>query len=166
MRDGFGRRTPHTDLDQFRFAEHPGRQSLDFRWKGRGKEKRLPVRGDLFHDPTHIGEKTHVEHAIDFVEDEDMDVAEIERPLLEQIEEATWSGRHDIHPSGGFFALLSIADAAVDNGNTQVGEASVIAESGLNLRRQFTCRFKNETAETAVFAEQSKDRQRKGGRLA
>ena len=166
MRDRLGRRPARADFYQFRFAQHPGRQPFDFRRQRRGKEQRLPVGGNLFHDPADIGQKTHVEHAIDFIEHEDLHVAEIERALLQQIEQATGSGRDDVHPASGFFALFAVADPAVHDGNAQVGEAAVIAKSGFDLGGQLTRRLEDETAEIPVLREQREDGKREGRRLA
>ena len=81
MRNGLGRRTPRADLDHFRLAQNPGGEPLDLRRQRRREKQRLPIGRDLFHDPPHVGQKTHVEHAIDFVEDEDVDIAKIDRAL-------------------------------------------------------------------------------------
>ena len=91
--DGLRRSAPRTDLNRLGFPQDPGGQPLDFGRKGGREKQRLPIGGNLFHNPPHVGQKAHVEHAIDFVEDEDVDIAEIHRALLEQIEQAARASR-------------------------------------------------------------------------
>ena len=55
--------------------------------------------------------------------------------------------------------MFAVADAAVNHGDAQIGEAAVIAKGGLNLRRKFPCRFQNEAAKIAVLGQQRQDRQ-------
>ena len=166
MRDRLRGRPTRADLDQFRLAQDPGGEPLDLRRQSRGKKERLSVGGNLFHDPTHIGEKTHVEHAIDFVENKDLDVAKIERALLQQIEQTTGSGGDDVHAAGGFFALFAVADAAVDNGYSKIGEASVVTKSGFNLGGQLARGLKDETAKIPVLSKQGENGKRECRRLA
>ena len=49
---------------------------------------------------------------------------------------------------------------------SQIGKAPVVAKCGLDLRRQFACRFQHETAKIPVMREQRQNRQREGRRLA
>ena len=96
MGDGLGRRTPRADLHHLRLPQNPGGEPLDLRRQGGGKEQGLPVGGNLFHNPPHVGQETHVEHAIDFVEDENVDVAKIYRALFEQIEQPAGRRADDV----------------------------------------------------------------------
>ena len=95
----------------------------------------------MLDDPAHVWEKTHVEHAIDFVEHKNLDVAKIQRPLLEQIEKTAGRCRDDIDTARGFFALFAVADTAVHDRDTQIGEPAVIAKSGFDLSGQLTGRL-------------------------
>ena len=52
-------------------------------------------------------------------------------------------------PRGGFFALLAVADTAVDDRHAQIRETSVIAKSRLDLRGQLAGRLEHQTAEIA-----------------
>ena len=60
----------------------------------------------------------------------------MERALLEMIEQAARRGDDDIDAAFQFLALFAVADAAVHDGCTQIGKASVIAKGGLDLRSE------------------------------
>ena len=62
--------------------------------------------------------------------------------------------------------MFPVADAAVHDGDAQIGEAPVIAKRRLDLRRQLARRLEHETAKGAVLGEQGQDRQRESGRFA
>ena len=48
-------------------------EALNLRRHGRGEEQGLPREGEEFADALDVGNETHVEHAIRFVDDEDLD---------------------------------------------------------------------------------------------
>ena len=166
MRHRLGRRAARADLDHFRLAQNPGGEPLDLRRQRRGEKQRLPIGRNLFDDPAHVGQKTHVEHAIDFIEHEDVDVAEIHRALLEQIEQAARRGADDVRSARGFFPLFPVTDAAVHDRDAQIGEAPVIAKGRFDLRGQLARRLEHETTKSSVLGEQGQDRQREGRRFA
>ena len=104
VRDGFGRRTPRADFDHLRIAQNPRGEPLDLGRKRGGEKQRLPVGGNLFDDPAHVGQETHVEHAIDFVEDEDVDVAQVHRPCSRRSSSRPGVAQTMSHAAGSFFA--------------------------------------------------------------
>ncbi len=154
------------DLDRLRIAQDPRGEALDLRRERGGKKQRLAIGRDLLDDPAHIGEETHVEHAIDFIEDEHVHVAHVHRALLEQIEQAPGRGADHIRPGGRFLLLFAVADAAVDERDPDVGEASVIAERGFDLRGEFARRLEHEAAKGAVFGQVGQNREGERGGLA
>ncbi len=97
--------------------------------------------------------KSHVEHTIDFVEHEDINISKMERALLQMIEQAARCGDNDVGSAFDSVALFAVTDTAVDNGNVQIGEAAIIAKRGLDLRSQFASRFKDETAKLTMMGE-------------
>ncbi len=50
--------------------------------------------------------------------------------------------------------LFSVPDSAVDNSHAQIGEASIIAKRGLDLRGQFARRLKHEATKFSMPREQ------------
>ena len=166
MRNGFGRRPAHADFHQLRLAQNPRREPFDFRRQRRGKKQRLPIGRNLVNDSAHVRQKSHVEHAIDLVEDENSDLPQVHRALLEVIEQTTRRGGDHVHAVFDVFTLFAVADAAMHNRHAQIGEAPIIAKRRLDLRGEFARRFKNQTTKRAVFSKQSEDGQRERGRLA
>ena len=110
----------------------------------------MTIDGNFLHDATHIGQKSHVKHAIHFVEDEDVYVAEMQCALLQMIEQTSWCRSHHIDSVFQIFTLFAVADAAVDDGYFDIGESAIIAEGGFNLGRQFARWFEDQTAKFPV----------------
>ena len=160
MRNCFRWRTAYADFDQLRIAQHPGRQTFDLGRQGCREQKRLPIRRDFFDNPPHIRQKTHVEHAIHFVEHQKFHFLQRHRALLEQIEQSSGSGYKNIDTALEFLALFSVTDAAVHQRDPQIREPAIIAERRFDLRRQFACRLEHETSERAVLCEKRQDRKR------
>src|SRR5437016_3700690 len=133
--------------------QHPGGQSLDLRGKRCGKEERLPIFRDLVNDAPHVREKTHIEHAIDFVEHEDVYITKMNHTLLEMIEQSTGRGRHDVDTALDIVTLFSVTDSAVHHRHTQVREATVIAKRRLDLRGELARRFQDKTTKFSVVCE-------------
>src|SRR5438874_1879488 len=115
-----------------------------------------------FDDPADIRQKSHVEHAIDFIEHQNCDVAKMERALLEMIEQAARRGDDDIDAAFQFLALLAVANAAVDHGRAQIGKASIVAKGGLDLRSELSRRLQDQTTKFPVMSEQRQNRKREG----
>src|SRR5205085_10831867 len=109
---------------------------------------------------------SHVEHPIDFIEDEDVDVAKIERALLHEVEQSARGGDHNVHAPSGFLSLFAITDAAVHYRNTKIGEPAIIAKSGFDLGRKLTRRLEDEAAEIPAPGEQGKNWKGEGRGLA
>ena len=108
-------------------------------------------RRNFFHDSTHIGQKTHVEHAIDFIEHQNLHIAEVQRALFQMIEQPSRRCDHDIDPALEIFLLLSVADTTMHDRYLKFSKAPIIAKCRLDLRREFARRFQHETAKVSVM---------------
>jgi hypothetical protein len=86
--------------------------------------------------------------------------------LFEEIEQAARRRDKNIHTAFEFFALFSISDAAVDEGNSQISEATIIAKRRFHLRGEFARRLKNEASKGTMLYQQRQDRKREGRRFA
>jgi hypothetical protein len=133
VRNRFRRRPAYTNFHELRVVQHPGRQTFDLGRQGRREQKRLPIRRDFFYNPTHVRQKTHVEHAIHFVEHQKFHFLQRHRALLEQIEQSSGGGYENIDTALEFIALFSVTDAAVHQRDSQISEAAIIAERGFDL---------------------------------
>ncbi len=82
-------------------------------------------------------DKAHVEHAVAFVENEDLHVREIDKALLHEIQQA--AGRGDEHVDAGLQGadLRILADAAVNHGSPQPGIAAIGLKALADLDDQF-----------------------------
>ena len=84
VRDGFRRGTALADLDDLRVRpQGPFGQPLDL-GRQRGAEKEglpLVARRAALHQPAHVGQETHVEHAVHLVEHEDFHVGRATFPF-------------------------------------------------------------------------------------
>src|SRR2546426_1071146 len=84
--------------------------------------------------PCLVRQKTHIKHAINLIENEDVDLAQVHRALLEQIKQSTRRGDENIDTAFQFLALFAITHASMDESRAQISKASIIAKGGLNLR--------------------------------
>ena len=80
------------NLDADGIAEKPIGELGDLRRHRRGEEERLPRERQELHDPLDVGDEAHVEHAVGFVDDEDLDAGQKQPPALEMIEQAAGRG--------------------------------------------------------------------------
>src|SRR5256885_13587353 len=151
MRNRFRRRTADTDFDQNWIAQNPGGQAFDLRWQ-RGREKQsLAVPRNLFNDAAHVWQEPHVEHAIDFIEDEKLNLLQSHRALFEQVEQSPRRGDEYIDTAFELLALFSISNAAMHQGDAQICKATIITKCGFDLRSKFTRRLQHETSKPAML---------------
>src|SRR5437879_7149392 len=150
MRDRFRRGTAHPNFNQLGIAQHPGRESLDLGRKRCRKEQRLSIGRDFFDNPAPVGQKSHVEHAIDFIEHENADVAKMERALLEMVEQTARCGGEDIDAVLEIGPLFSVPDSAADNSHAQIGEAAIIEKRPLDLRGEFARRVERKATKFSL----------------
>src|SRR5215470_15211443 len=80
------------DLDAHRIVQEGIGDALNFRRHGRRKEKRLSRERYQFADPLDVGNEPHVEHAISFVDDEQLTTGQKQTSALEVIEQAARRG--------------------------------------------------------------------------
>ena len=120
----------------------------------------------MLHDAAHIRQESHVEHAIDFVEDQNFDISKMHCALLKVIEQPARRRDQDINAAFQVLTLLAIADTTVHDRRAQVGETSIIAKGRFDLRGQLPGWFKNKTAKFSVMTKECKNRESKCRRFA
>ena len=163
---GFGRGAAFPDLDFGRLFECPVCESLDRARHGCREEKGLASGRAAVDDFLHVGKESHVEHAIDFIEDEILDIAEIEIPFLDVIEETAGGGDNDIGLALERFDLVSVADAAVQKHDVErlvVGEDVHLI---LNLSGKFAGWFKDQALRLGGSSHRADNRKCEGGCLS
>ena len=127
----------------------------------------MPLARAFLHDAPHVGQKTHVQHAVGFVQHEELDVVEPAEALLHQVQQPARRGDKDVNPSVQGLALSAVTDSAKHHRHLQIGEAGEITEGGLDLGGQFARRFEHQNARVRLGAAESRqDGQPEGGGLA
>ena len=99
----------------------------------------------------HVLAESHVKHAVGFVKHEMLNFAQINVPLLVQVEQAARGGHQHVHAPTKGFHLRALPDAAKDDGGIERKVPTVHAEAVADLRGQFPCGREHEGADgTAV----------------
>jgi hypothetical protein len=147
--DAFGRRYLGCDVDAYRIAEDRADELGDRARNRRGEEERLPLRRDCRDDLPDVVDEPHVEHAVGFVEDEDLDAVESNETLRHQVEEATRRCDEHVRPTTKRVFLSALPDAAVDDDMAEAELATVRRHALADLSGKLTCRRHDERANLA-----------------
>ncbi len=120
--------------------------------------------------------KTHVEHPVRLVEHEDLDVREVDRLLLEVIEQAARRRDDDVHAAPELVDLGIDPDAAEHDHRLELQVLAVVTDAFLDLGGEFARRREDQRADHGLDArrvmgmraggEPMKDRQGETGGLA
>ena len=165
------------DLDQLRLVEELVGELLDLAGERGGEQQVLALRGrgQERHDALDVRDEAHVEHAVGFVEDEDLDLSQVDALLLDVVEQAPRRGDQDLDAAADDRQLLLDVDAAVDDRRAQVGVLAVLADRFLDLDRELACRREDQRAHRVpggrgarvrVGRQPVQDRQAESGGLA
>jgi hypothetical protein len=150
------------DFDRNGVCEDPLREGLKFRRECGGEKECLPFFGACADDAAYVGEESHVEHAVHFIENEVADVADFDGAVFHEVEEPAGCGDYDIGAFLECLALCAVADAAVDEDGAEVGKFAVVHEAFVDLVGEFARGLKDEGAEFAVAAELCEEGKCKG----
>ena len=110
--DALDRRRRRGDAHRRGVGQHLVGELGDLARHGRRQEQRLALARQHPDDPADVADEAHVEHLVGLVEDEDLDVAEVERPGLDEVEEAPGRGDEDVDAAGQRADLLADRHAA------------------------------------------------------
>ena len=163
-------RAVDSDLDPGRIPQSECRDRRNFRWNRGRKKQGLPFSGTPGNNVFDDRQKAHVEHAIDLVEHENVDIAQTDRSLFEIVDQAARSGDNDIDSPFEFAALQAVAYPAKNRDRAKIGETREIPEGGLHLGGEFARGLKHEDPSVAGAASRMADQpgedgQGKGGGL-
>src|SRR5207249_295988 len=108
-----------------------------------------------------VGQEAHVEHAVRFVEDEDLETVERSMGILKMIEQPAGRRHQDVDALAERLLLRPHADAAEDGRAGQIRKAGEPFEMLDDLRRQLASGGEDESAGGAagLVDETVKDRQ-------
>src|SRR5205085_10642453 len=102
-------------------------------------------------DLANLREKSHVQHAIGFVEDKELESGKVCLPLTHQIDEPSWCCHHEINAGAERFDLRTLTYSAKNGGHTQRKMPGINTNILLDLHDQFACRGDDERAHSSSF---------------
>ena len=101
-------------------------------------------------DPPQRHDEAHVEHLVGFVENQNLDAAQVDVALLHQVLEPAGRGDEDVDALLQRPHLRTLPDAAVYDGIAEPGEFAVRGEAGTNLGRQLTRRREDQRSDRPI----------------
>ena len=123
-------------------GRHGGREQSD-----------LTVLTDLAEDLFDVFGEAHLEHLVGLVEDEVTQAAELERPLLQVVDDTTRGAHDDLRTTAQTRQLRAVGLSAVDREHGEVGKFSGIGGERLgDLDREFASGGEDESERAVVGA--------------
>ena len=137
------------DFDAHRIVQERVGEAGDFRRHGRREEQRLAGERHQLADALDVGNEAHVEHAVGFVDDQDLDAGQQQLAAFGEIEQA--ARRRDEHVGAardlGF--LVAERDAADQQREIELVVDAVFGEGLLDLGGEFARRLEDQRARHA-----------------
>ena len=124
-----------------RVLEHGGGQLVDALRHRRTVQQGLPVRIAVFRDAVDVTEETHVQHAVGFVENENINFGQVDIAQVHVAQHATRGHNGDVYTCGeGVFLAVKVTSASTPiNGDARCAREVAKPFAGLvNLQRQLT----------------------------
>ncbi len=144
--------------------------ALDFRRHGRGEEQGLAGERHQLADALDVGNEPHVEHAVRFVDHQELDAGQEEPPALVMIEQAARRCDQHVDAARELDVLVVERHAADQQRHVELVVDAVLVEVILYLRGQFSRRLKDERARHAgagaAMLQHGQHRQHEGRGLA
>ena len=99
----------------------------------------------------HIRAKSHVEHTICFIEDEDLHMSEWDNLLIDQIEQSSWCGDEDVYSPTQDFHLIDLWDTAKDDRIGQITIFPIIRKALGYLDSEFSGGSEDESTDRSML---------------
>jgi hypothetical protein len=147
LRDQLGGRVAARDFDGFRVLHERARQLANLLREGGREQQVLARRGQQGEDLADVVDEAHVEHAIGLVQHQDLDLLQVDGPLLHVVEQPAGRGDDDVDPAAQRIDLRLHADAAVDARRFHLGVLAVGAHALLDLERELARRGDDQHAD-------------------
>ena len=171
--DQFGRRVARRDFDGERIAQQAVRQRADLLGERRREQQVLPIGRQRGQHAADVADEAHVEHAVRLVEHQVAHLGEVDRALVDVVEQAARRGDDDVHALAQRVDLRPRADAAEDQDGALVQVAAEVLERLAHLGGEFAGRHQHQQARCArtarvrlILGEALQQRQCKRRRLA
>jgi len=155
-------------LGHVRVPQHVVRQPPHLLGHGGREEQVLAAPRQRLEDPPDVRQEALVEHMVGLVEHENLDLAQTEHALLEQVEHASGAADHDLGAPAEGADLTADRDASVQGHHLDAGELGERADLGRNLGGQLPGGSDHQGlgAVLGSFEEPVEQGQRERGRLA
>ena len=116
---------------------------------GRREQQGLALGRDQGGDPAQRMDEAEIEHLVGLVEDEELDLAQRDGALVDEVEQAAGRGDEDVDMLAERADLLADGHAAEDHGRLDRGEVGIGADRGLDLRRELAGRRQDQRTHRA-----------------
>ena len=170
LHDVLGGRGRRRHRDFLRIAEEAVGQALYLRRHGRGEEQGLTQRRQGGDDALDVGDEAHIEHAVGFVDHQDLDVVQQDAATLEMVEQPARRGDQDVGAAFEGTFLVGEAHAADQQRHVELVVLAVDLEVFGHLGGQFAGRLEDERARhprlRPAFRENVDHGEDEGGSLA
>ena len=144
--------------------------ALDLRRHGGGEEQRLARERHELADALDVRDEAHVEHAVGFVDHEQLDAGHQQPSALEMVEQAARRRDQHVDAAHQLGVLVVKRNAADDEGDVELVVLAVLVEAVLDLRRELARRLQDQRARharpRAALLEHGEHRQHEGRGLA
>ncbi len=112
---------------------------------GRREQRHLALGRRLLQHRLDVVDEAHAQHLVGFVEHQRAQRGQVERALVEVVDDAAGSADHDVHAAAQRLQLRAVALAAVDRQHVEAGQVRGVALEGLgDLDRQFARRCQHQ----------------------
>jgi hypothetical protein len=143
MFNGFGRRAPGPNLNGLRRFHRPFDERVDLRRDGGGKKGSVPLPRAFLDDAPDIGQKSHVQHAIGFIEHQVFYLVKFAGALLQMVEQSPRRRDQHIDALAQRVFLAAVTDPSVNHGYAEIGEAGEVTDRRFDLRGEFARWFEH-----------------------
>ena len=99
---------------------------------------------DFGEDGPNVGHESHIGHTVRLVDYDRLDVVQSDRSLLQEVEQASWTGDSDLDPPLERTELFAETNSSIEGGDASVIGLTEKREFHGNLRRQLASRSKDE----------------------
>ena len=172
LRDALGRGVARRDLDLGRVVEQAVGQFADLRREGGRVQQGLAHLGQNGDHLADVADEAHIQHAVRFVQHENLDAGQIQRLFADVVEQTAGSGHQNVHALLERLQLRVHAHSAEHDHGTHLCVSAIGAHRLLDLGRQLAGRRQHEHARAPrrnagrTVQQGVQDGQRKTGGLA
>ena len=137
LRNAFGRRRLTLEIERDGLVQHLLRQRRDWRGHRGAEEQRLPLAvRQVTQNLLDVGQEAHVEHAIGFVQHQELKLVELGVRLPEMIEQTPRCGDHDVNAATKRVLLRPHAHAPEHRRRSDRRVDRDVVQTFVNLRGQ------------------------------